>query len=312
MNKKFHEVNTVQEIIQGFLNSIRYSRSPKTYETYKQAMKIFTRNVGEDAPLTSETYAEFLASLRDYSPSTQATYKTALLGLYAYFAEQGGDVNLLALKSAARRYVKKKGQRLPQFDREGIEKTLSYTKSLRSDLSALRDRAFLLTLADTGLRVSEACGLRRGDLDWKERRALVIGKGDKQGVVRFSERAIEAIKDYLSARAKLDGATGRPITSLPLFARHDKKSGKRVLKVSSNGMWYAVKERVREAGVAPELIRVHDFRHYFVTMIYLATGDLKAAQELARHSDSKTTSLYAHIGGKIDEIYDDVFNKHPG
>lgn len=312
MNKKFHEVNTVQEIIQGFLNSIRYSRSPKTYETYKQAMKIFTRKVGEDAPLTSETYAEFLASLRDYSPSTQATYKTALLGLYAYFAEQGGDVNLLALKSAARRYVKKKGQRLPQFDREGIEKTLSYTKSLRSDLSALRDRAFLLTLADTGLRVSEACGLRRGDLDWKERRALVIGKGDKQGVVRFSERAIEAIKDYLSARAKLDGATGRPITSLPLFARHDKKSGKRVLKVSSNGMWYAVKERVREAGVAPELIRVHDFRHYFVTMIYLATGDLKAAQELARHSDSKTTSLYAHIGGKIDEIYNDVFNKHPG
>ncbi len=312
MNNIDHKKVATQDIVQGFLESIRYSRSPKTHETYRQAMIIFARNVDKDAPLTSETYAKFLASLRDYSPSTQATYKTALLGLYAYFAEQGGDVNLLALKSAARRYVKKKGQRLPQFDREGIEKTLSYSKSLRSDLPALRDRAFLLTLADTGLRVSEACGLRRGDLDWKERRALVIGKGDKQGIVRFSERALVAIRDYLTARAKLDGATGRPITSLPLFARHDKKAGKRVLRVSPNGMWYAVKERVKESGVDPKLIRVHDFRHYFVTMIYLATGDLKAAQELARHSDSKTTSLYAHIGGKIDEIYDDVFNTGRG
>ena len=305
MNNKL----TTKITVQGFLDSIRYSRSPKTYETYRQAMKIFAHNVGEDAPLTSDTYAEFLKSLRDYSPSTQATYKTALLGLYSYYAENGGDVNLLALKSAARRYVKKKGQRLPQFDREGIEATLSYAKRLRGDLQELRDRAFILTLADTGLRISEACALRRGDIDWQEHRAMVIGKGDKQGVIRFSVRAMDAIKDYLAARAKLDGATGRPITSLPLFARHDKKARKRVLKVAPNGMWYAVKERVKEAGVSPELIRVHDFRHYFVTMIYLATGDLKAAQELARHSDSKTTSLYAHIGGKIDEIYDEVFNR---
>lgn len=297
--------------IQGFLTSVRYARSPKTYDTYRQAMKMFAHNVGEDAPLTSETYAAFLQSLRDYSPSTQATYKTALLGLYSYYAENGGNVNLLALKSAARRYVKKKGQRLPQFDRDGIEATLSYTKDMTKDLQELRDRAFIVTLADTGLRISEACGLRRGDLDWKERRALVIGKGDKQGVVRFSDRALAAIKDYLNARAKLDGATGKPLTALPLFARHDKKSGKRVLKVSPNGMWYAIKNRIREAGVSPELIRVHDFRHYFVTMIYLATGDLKAAQELARHSDSKTTSLYAHIGGKIDEVYDNVFNGSP-
>lgn len=305
MNNKQDKKTTIA----GFLDSVKYSRSPKTYETYKQAMKLFIETIGDDAPLTAVTYAEFLRSLKDYSPSTQATYKTALFGLYSYYAENGGDVNLLALKSAARRFIKKKGQRLPQFDREAIEITLDYAKDQTKDLLGLRDRAFILTLVDTGLRISEACSLRRGDLDWKEYRALVIGKGDKQGVVRFSVRAMAAIKDYLNARAKLDGGTGKPLTSLPLFARHDKKAGKRVLKVSSNGMWYAVKQRIREAGISPELIRVHDLRHYFVTTIYLATGDLKAAQELARHSDSKTTSLYAHLGGKIDEIYDDVFNR---
>ena len=262
----------------------------------------------KNAPLTSETYADFLRGLKELSPSTQATYKTALLGLYTYYAENGGEVNILALKAAAKRYVKKKGQRLPQFDRDAIELTINYAKNLTGDLISLRDRAFILTLADTGLRVSEACGLRRGDIDWREKRALVIGKGDKQGVVRFSNRSLDAIRDYLSARAKLDGSTGRPLTALPLFARHDKKSGKRVLKVASNGIWYAIKARIKEAGISPGAVRVHDFRHYFVTMVYLATGDLKAAQELARHSDSKTTSLYAHLGGKIDEIYDDVFN----
>ena len=295
-------------IIAGFLESIKYARSPKTYETYNQAMKTFVSMVGEDAPLTTETYIDFLKSLRDYSPSTQATYKTAMLGLYSYFAENGGLVNLFALKSATKRFIKKKGQRLPEFDKESIEKLISYTQRLGETLPNLRDRAFVLTLADTGLRISEACALRRGDLNWSEHRSLVIGKGDKQAVVRFSVRVMDAIKDYLNSRAKLDGETGRPLSSLPLFARHDKKASKRVLKVSSNGMWYSIKERMREAGIAPELVRIHDLRHYFVTMIYLATGDLKAAQEMARHSDSKTTSLYAHLGGKIDEIYDNVFN----
>lgn len=304
-----NKIQSTESVIAGFLDAIKYSRSPKTYETYRQALKQFLEVVGADAELTSETYVQFLQSLKEYSPSTQATYKTALLGLYGYYAEAGGPVSVLALKSSARRFLKKKGQRLPQFDRDAIEDIIAYAKTLTRDLSELRDKAFIFTLADTGLRISEACGLRRGDLDWKEGRALIVGKGDKQAVVRFSTRAISAIKEYLNARAKLDGATGKPLSSLPLFARHDKKSGKRVLKVSSNGMWYAIKQRVTETGMTPDTIRIHDFRHYFVTMIYLATGDLKAAQELARHSDSKTTSLYAHMGGKVDEIYDDVFNR---
>ncbi len=298
-----------EQVVQGFLDSVRFSRSHKTYVTYRQAMKTFESNIGAAAPLTADTYAKFLQSLRDYSPSTQAIYKTAMHGLYAYYAEIGGDVNLLALQSAARRFVKKKGQRLPRFDRDAIERIIEFSAELTRDTPQLRDRAFILTLADTGLRISEACSLRRGDIDWRERKALVIGKGDKQAVVRFSSRALTAIKEYLDARAQMDGASGRPLTSLPVFSRHDKKAGRRVLKVSSNGMWHAVKQRIKEAGVSPESVRIHDFRHYFVTVVYMATGDLKAAQELARHADSKTTSLYAHLGGAVDIIYDDVFNR---
>ena len=44
----------------------------------------------------------------------------------------------------------------------------------------------MLTLADTGLRVHEACKLQRGQVDWNEGRAVIVGKGNKQAVVRFS------------------------------------------------------------------------------------------------------------------------------
>ncbi len=95
----------------------------------------------------------------------------------------------------------------------------------RQRLINYRDRAFLVTLADTGLRVHEACGLRRGDIDWNESRAIVIGKGNKEAVVRFSNRSLQALKDYLGLRAKQDGATGKSLGSMAIFARHDKAVG---------------------------------------------------------------------------------------
>jgi len=85
----------------------------------------------------------------------------------------------------------------------------------------------VLTLADTGLRVHEACKLRRSDMNWNEGRAAIIAKGDKQAVVRFSTRSMNALKDYLSSRAVLDGGSGKPLPSLPLFASHDKGAAKK-------------------------------------------------------------------------------------
>jgi integrase/recombinase XerC len=95
------------------------------------------------------------------------------------------------------------------------------------NLRAMRDRAFLLTLADTGLRVHEACNLRRGDIDWNEGRAIIIGKGNKQAVIRFTSRAIQLDQRLPRQRSSLDGNSGRQLTSLPIFARHDKAREKR-------------------------------------------------------------------------------------
>ncbi len=288
--------------INRFLDSL--SRSPRTIRTYRHSLDLFERCVGDDAELNLETYTKFLNSLKSKSPSTQRVHTTAVQKFYA-FCRAG---NAAELKEATEHFTRKPGKRIVNFNREAVEAVIAHCDTLQGDLAALRDRAFVLTLADTGLRISEACALKRGDIDWLEHRAIIIGKGDKQAVVRFSNRSLEALKVYLRERSTVDPNSRIPLASQPLFARHDIRASKRIRPISAGGMWKAIKARMDEANVDHRLVRLHDFRHYFVTMTYLAKGNLKLSQELARHESISTTNRYAHFGGEADLAYDEVFN----
>jgi integrase len=260
-----------------------------------------------------------ITALKVYAPATERLYLSALTNFYEYLAaERLADINLPRLRLPIRQRARRPGQRLPQFPREAIERILQAVESYaqppvddqKRHLRALRDRAFLVTLADTGLRVHEACALRRGDLDWNEGRAVIIGKGDKQAVIRFSSRAMRALQVYLAARQKLDGASGRSLSSLPLFARHDKGAGKKVKPITTatgrNIVNHAVRRILGEEAVGT--ITPHSFRHYFVTTVLRASGNLKMAQELARHSNIAVTQRYAHLSDdELDRGYHEIF-----
>lgn len=289
--------------IDQFLNTLE--RSPKTIFAYRNALSQFVQIVGDNAELNTETYVRFLISLKQKSPSTQRVYKTAVLKFFA-FCKAG---NWAELQEATEHYTRKPGKRIVNFNREAVEKVINSCESLTGDLEALRDRAFVLTLVDTGLRISEACGLKRSDVDWREQRAIIIGKGDKQSVVRFSNRSMEALKVYLYARSIVEPNSRKPIGSQPLFARHDIRASKQIRPITPGGMWKAIKSRIEEAGVERSDVRIHDFRHYFVTMTYLAKQDLKLSQILARHESISTTNRYAHFGSEADIAYDEIFNK---
>jgi len=228
-------------------------------------------------------------------------------------------VNLIRLKLLRHRRTPEQPERLPQFPHEDIEKVIDYAQSLvdvSSDdqmerLRNLRDRALILTLADSGLRIHEACKLLRKQLDWREMRAIVIGKGNKEAVVRFTTRCMKAMKDYLDARAVLDGSSGRHLEDIPLFLRHDqpvdaKRKNFQFKRMTTETGRNIVEQRVREClGVeAIGTITPHSFRHYFVTVVLNATGNLKTAQELARHKRLETTGRYAHLSdSQLDKAY---------
>jgi site-specific recombinase XerD len=320
--------STISQVIALYLDSVYLSRSESTYRTYKNAMHKFQEvlhvqkinpDEAEINDLSEDAITWLAAELKSYAPATEQCYLTAATGLYEYIAgEEIMEVNLPRVRLLIKQRARRAGIRLPQFPRDQIEDVLEYALALhqhptedeRDRLINYRDRAFLLTLADTGLRVHEACGLRRGDIDWNEGRAIIIGKGNKEAVVRFSGRALRALKDYLALRAAQDGATGKALGALAVFARHDKAAGKRIEAISTTTGRKIVKDRVRES-VGEEAvgsITPHSFRHYFVTTVLQASGNLKLAQELARHKNIAVTQRYSHLSDdELDKEYLDIF-----
>jgi len=270
--------------------------------------------------LGEDFIADFAADLKSYSPNTEQLYLSAAAGFYEYLAADNlADINLPRMRMLIKRRSRRVGQRLPQFPKADILKVLNYAQSMgqkhsinkRKRLQLLRDRAFILTLADTGLRVHEACNLRRGDIDWQEGKAVIIGKGNQEAIVRFSTRAMNALRDYLNTRAENDGDFGKALTSLPIFARHDLGAGKRIEPISTTTGRNIINQRVREAlgDNAEGTITPHSFRHYFVTEVLQGSGgNIKLAQKLARHKNIQVTQRYAHLSDdELDKGYYEIF-----
>ena len=321
-------MKTLSETIHNFLETIKLARSHNTYLSYRNAMRNFTLCLedhgiylenAEIHSISEEVIAWFAEDLKNYSPATEQLYITAVKSFFDYLvAEELTTINLTKIKLLIRQRTRRMGKRLPQFPADSISQILEdYEKAGESNiqdekiqLRALRDRAFLITLADTGLRVHEACALRRGDIDWNEGKALIIGKGDQQAIVRFSRRAQNAIRQYLQKRSALDGKSGKTLASLPLFARHDKGAGKKIKPITPSTGRNIVAERVREVfgEEAVGTITPHSFRHYFVTRVLTTTGNLKLAQNLARHKNIAVTQRYAHLSNdELDKGYWEVF-----
>ena len=315
--------------VANYLESVELSRSENTARTYGNAMHVFLdslqghgQNPEEIKPeaIDESFITRFTTDLKNYSANTEQLYLTAVTGFYEYLAaEKLADINLPRLRLLIKRRSRRSGQRLPQFPKADIKKVINYAKQLhtapsedaRQRLQLLRDRAFILTLADTGMRVHEACQLRRGDLDWHEGKAIIIGKGNRQAVVRFSNRALDALKVYLNARSEADGAYGRALTSLPVFARHDRGAGNRIEEISTTTGRNIIDQRVTEAlgEKAKGTITPHSFRHYFVTEVLQGSGgNIKLAQKLARHKNIQVTQRYAHLSDdELDRGYYEIF-----
>lgn len=321
---------TIADAINNYLHTISLARSENTVRTYQNGLNVFKSCLEEQSididkeycdTLTEKHFSTLIYNLKIYSATSERLYITSVIGFFEYLvAENISNINIQTLRLLVRTRARVPRQRLPQFPKSNIESLLEKMESISSiqsendteKLINYRDRAFLICLADTGLRVHEACNLRRGDIDWFEKKALVVGKGNKEAIVRFSDRSIKVIREYLKIRASLDGTIGVPLTSLPVFARHDKGTGKKVKPITTTTGRKIVSNRVREflGDDAVGTITPHSFRHYYVTRVLQYSGNLKLAQSLARHTNIAITQRYAHINDdELDKGYNEIFDK---
>lgn len=302
-------MTTIQQATNEWLLAVGSARAKSTHNTYKIGIEAFMRMLEDDGikptysveKLKEKHLGAFAAYLKPFSTSTEQVYLTALKGFYSFLvAEEYNMLNMERVKMIIQQRARKPKVRAPEFQEKDIVAVLEKISKIplspttAARLRDLRDIALILLLADTGLRIGEACSLKRGDIDRKEGTIYVIGKGGKEATVIFDKRSGLALGRYLQERQALDGEQGKPLDTLPLFSRHDKATGKVIAPISTMTGNSIIHKRVGQVLGKDSPITPHQFRHYFVTMMYRAEG-LKFAQESARHTNIQTTLRYTHL-----------------
>jgi site-specific recombinase XerD len=151
-----------------------------------------------------------------------------------------------------------------------------------------RDHAVLELLYAAGLRVSELCGLDRGDVDLRARTVTVLGKGSKQRRLPIHEEAAAALRGWLEhGRDEMAGPPEAVFVN-QRRARLGPRDVRRIL------------DRLAASPTHP-----HALRHTYATHLLDGGADLRVVQELLGHSSLATTQVYTHVSKeRLRSVYE--------
>jgi len=161
-------------------------------------------------------------------------------------------------------------------------------KKLLSVIDDIRDRALILLLLRTGMRIGEALGLRLNDVDIRDRKVhLFVGEKNSMGrVVYLSDDVLLALKLWLRQRDQnkdfiFYGRGHKPICY-------------------STGRSRFVKY-IQKAGLEQKGYTVHCLRHTFASELLNAGMRLECLQQLLGHQDIEVTRRYARLTDRTRE-----------
>jgi site-specific recombinase XerD len=270
--------------------------APTTVVAYRRDIESFVTwaeraGIDEPAAVQRITLRRYLAALSTKRRSKR-TIARAAASLRRYFGwlQRTG---VLTADPTAGLSAPRGERRLPHVLRADELQVLLDDPPARVDADSasvrLRDDAVLELLYGSGLRVSELCGLRIGDIDPARRRATVLGKGAKERQVPLSPPAAAKVRSWLAeARFELAakgewGPDGEPSESDALFLN------KRGRPLTPRDVRRILDHR------SPVPTHPHALRHTFATHLLDGGADLRAVQELLGHADLATTQIYTHV-----------------
>ena len=171
---------------------------------------------------------------------------------------------------------------------------------VRREREALRNRALLYALADSGARVSEILRITADDVRgaqvnpqgiWKlQVRGKGRGRYGRQVTLRFTAATLAALRDYLASRAD-PGA-------LDLFVSHARTRPEyRGQPMSANAVWRMIQRTAKKLGLSH--IHPHDFRHWRATQMLAEGVPIDQVQRFLNHRSIRTTQLYAKTVEKL-------------
>lgn len=232
----------------------------------------------QDAPqVTSGVLREYLSGLRARGQSSETVFRTwgALKAVFRFMLREGHVPN------NPMEHVER-----PRRERRRIRPlSMIQVRALleQPDLATihgLRDRAMMLLMVDSGLRLSEVLGLELNRIDWEERQATVLGKGRRERLVPLGQHSLKALEDYLQVR----GAGG----SLVFIGRGPRPLNSRTvqLKIKNYGLG---------AGIEGVRMSPHTLRHTFAIQWIRNDGDIFSLQAILGHATLEMVRNYVNL-----------------
>lgn len=235
-------------------------------------------------------YLKYLNNKKDIN-STISRKISALRGFYKFLQNNNKiENNPFALIN-----LPKKEKKLPRFFFYNELEELFNTPKLNTPLGQ-RDRLILEMLYATGVRVSELVNIKLKDIS-SDNTIKILGKGNKERIVRFGDYCSEILKMYLNdGHYKLNGS------SEYLFLNNNGQ------KLTDRGVRYLLDKIISKTTIEKK-ISPHMIRHSFATHLLNEGCDILTVQELLGHESLTATSIYTHITN--DRLKDVYFKTHP-
>ena len=247
--------------------------------------------------VTLEQLQTFVASLMDVgiAPRSIARILAGVRAFYKFLVQESEiatDPTEL-LESPSR------GHHLPDvLTLEEIDRLIGAVDMEKAE--GQRDRAILETLYSCGLRVSELCALRMGDLFLNEGFIRVHGKGKKERLVPISHTAVSELTAWFADRERVCLRPGHEDAVFVSFRR-----GTALSRIT---VFHIIKLLAAKVGIRTT-VSPHTFRHSFATHLLEGGANLRAIQEMLGHEDIGTTEIYLHIDRH--HLREEILLHHP-
>lgn len=218
------------------------------------------------------------SATKPVKPRTVRDYMTGVRTLFSYLIADG-VLDTSPLDSLRPPVVRE--DQIQPFTREQVEALLVAAKRGRH---AVRDEAMLLFLLDTGVRASEVCGLKIGEVDQRGHCCRVLGKGNKERTVYFGRKTSRALWTYLRTRR------GGADPEQGLFLAENGQRPEEPL--TRYGLLRRIETLGKAAGLEQARCSPHTFRHTFAIYFLRNGGDVFALSALLGHTSLTMTRRY--------------------
>jgi integrase/recombinase XerC len=279
----------------AYLSSVR-GVSERTASAYNRDLTHFTSYCSnhdispEEA--TPEQVRGFIADLSAEGTASVSVNRalSSIRGFYRWLVRFGcrTDDPSASLKNL------KTPQTLPAFLWEGEMAHFSELPDTEGILWPERDKAVIMAMYSGGLRISETAALSLKNMEANFTGARIIGKGNKERQVFFTDEAQEAMRAYLPARQgriKAERPTDRFFISL------------KGAPISVPGLRWIISKYAERSGLGKN-IHPHSLRHSFATHLVNSGCEVRIVQELLGHASISTTQRYTHVNmERLRKIY---------